>query len=333
MSSTAKIIYTKTDEAPFLATHSFLPIVKSFTSPSNIAIETRDISLASRILANFPEYLTQDQRVTDALSELGQLAKSPDANIIKLPNISASVPQLIAAIEELQAKGFAIPSYPEEAATDQQKKTLATYNKIKGSAVNPVLREGNSDRRAPKAVKNYAKKNPHKMGAWSSSSKTHVATMSQGDFKNNETSVTIETPTSVKIELTDTSGNKHILKQNITLLSGEIIDATVMHKKALLGFLQEQIKDAKDKGLLLSLHMKATMMKVSDPIIFGHAVEVYFSELFEKYNEDFKKIGVDVRNGFGDLLGKLDQLPASKVADIKADISKIYSEPSRSCNG
>lgn len=325
MSSKAKIIYTKTDEAPFLATHSFLPIVKSFTSPSNIAIETRDISLASRILANFPENLTQDQRVTDALSELGQLAKSPDANIIKLPNISASVPQLIAAIEELQAKGFAIPSYPEEAATDQQKKTLATYNKIKGSAVNPVLREGNSDRRAPKAVKNYAKKNPHKMGAWSSSSKTHVATMSQGDFKNNETSVTIETPTSVKIELTDTSGNKHILKQNITLLSGEIIDATVMHKKALLGFLQEQIKDATDKGLLLSLHMKATMMKVSDPIIFGHAVEVYFSELFEKYNEDFKNIGVDVRNGFGDLLGKLDQLPASKVAEIKADISKTYS--------
>ena len=203
--------------------------------------------------------------------------------------------------------------------------SLATYNKIKGSAVNPVLREGNSDRRAPKAVKNYAKKNPHKMGAWSSSSKTHVATMSQGDFKNNETSVTIETPTSVKIELTDTLGNKHILKQNITLLSGEIIDATVMHKKALLGFLQEQIKDATDKGLLLSLHMKATMMKVSDPIIFGHAVEVYFSELFEKYNEDFKNIGVDVRNGFGDLLGKLDQLPASKVAEIKADINKIYS--------
>ena len=325
MSSTAKIIYTKTDEAPFLATHSFLPIVKSFTATSNISIQTSDISLASRILANFPEYLTPDQRVTDALAALGQLAKSPDANIIKLPNISASVPQLLAAIKELQAKGFAIPDYPEEAVTQEQKKVLATYNKIKGSAVNPVLREGNSDRRAPKAVKNYAKKNPHKMGAWSSSSQTHVATMSQGDFKNNEISVTIEKPTSVKIQLTDTSGDKHLLKENISLLSGEIIDATVMHKKALLSFLQQQIKDATDKGLLLSLHMKATMMKVSDPIIFGHAVEVYFAELFEKYDEEFNNIGVDVRNGFGDLLSKLDQLPATKVSEIKAEIDTIYS--------
>ena len=325
MSSTAKIIYTKTDEAPFLATHSFLPIVKSFTATSNISIQTSDISLASRILANFPEYLTPDQRVTDALAALGQLAKSPDANIIKLPNISASVPQLLAAIKELQAKGFAIPDYPEEAVTQEQKKVLATYNKIKGSAVNPVLREGNSDRRAPKAVKNYAKKNPHKMGAWSSSSQTHVATMSQGDFKNNEISVTIEKPTSVKIQLTDTSGNKHLLKENISLLSGEIIDATVMHKKALLSFLQQQIKDATDKGLLLSLHMKATMMKVSDPIIFGHAVEVYFAELFEKYAAEFNNIGVDVRNGFGDLLSKLDQLPATKVSQIKAEIDTIYS--------
>ena len=325
MSSTAKIIYTKTDEAPFLATHSFLPIVKSFTATSNISIQTSDISLASRILANFPEYLTPDQRVTDALAALGQLAKSPDANIIKLPNISASVPQLLAAIKELQATGFAIPDYPEEAVTQEQKKTLTTYNKIKGSAVNPVLREGNSDRRAPKAVKNYAKKNPHKMGAWSSSSQTHVATMSQGDFKNNEISVTIEKPTSVKIQLTDTSGDKHLLKENISLLSGEIIDATVMHKKALLSFLQQQIKDATDKGLLLSLHMKATMMKVSDPIIFGHAVEVYFAELFEKYGAEFNNIGVDVRNGFGDLLSKLDQLPATKVSEIKAEIDSIYS--------
>ena len=323
MSSTAKIIYTKTDEAPFLATHSFLPIVKSFTATSNISIQTSDISLASRILANFPEYLTPDQRVTDALAALGQLAKSPDANIIKLPNISASVPQLLAAIKELQAKGFAIPDYPEEAVTQEQKKVLATYNKIKGSAVNPVLREGNSDRRAPKAVKNYAKKNPHKMGAWSSSSQTHVATMSQGDFKNNEISVTIEKPTSVKIQLTDTSGNKHLLKENISLLSGEIIDATVMHKKVLLSFLHQQITDATDKGLLLSLHMKATMMKVSDPIIFGHAVEVYFAELFEKYAAEFNNIGVDVRNGFGDLLSKLDQLPATKVSQIKAEIDTI----------
>ena len=326
MSSTAKIIYTKTDEAPFLATHSFLPIVKSFTAASNIAVETKDISLASRILANFPEYLTQEQRLTDSLAELGQLAKSPDANIIKLPNISASVPQLLAAIKELQTKGFAIPDYPEEAITQEQKKVLATYNKIKGSAVNPVLREGNSDRRAPQAVKNYAKKNPHKMGAWSSNSQTHVATMSQGDFMNNEISVTIEKATNVTIELTDTSGEKHLLKQNISLLSGEIIDASVMHKKALLHFLKQEIKDAGDKGILLSLHMKATMMKVSDPIIFGHAVEVYFSDLFEKYGAEFKKLGVDVRNGFGDLLSKLDQLPASKASEIQAEIDAIYSK-------
>tara|TARA_B100000795_G_scaffold184614_1_gene140133 strand:+ start:30394 stop:32622 length:2229 start_codon:yes stop_codon:yes gene_type:complete len=323
MTKTAKIIYTKTDEAPFLATHSFLPIVKSFTAPSNIVIETRDISLAARILANFPQYLTQDQRVNDALAELGELAKSPDANIIKLPNISASVPQLIAAIEELQAKGFAVPSFPDEATTPQDKQTIATYNKIKGSAVNPVLREGNSDRRAPKAVKNYAKKNPHRMGSWSSGSKTHVSTMSEGDFRNNEKSVTIAKPTSVNIELTDTAGNKHILKDNISILAGEIIDATVMNKKALLSFLQDQVKDATEKGVLLSLHMKATMMKVSDPIIFGHAVEVYFAELFEKHAAEFKKIGVDVRNGFGDLTGKIDELPANKALEIKADINKI----------
>ncbi len=323
MTKTAKIIYTKTDEAPFLATYSFLPIVKSFTAPSNIVIETRDISLAARILANFPQYLTQDQRVNDALVELGELAKSPDANIIKLPNISASVPQLIAAIEELQAKGFAVPSFPDEATTPQDKQTIATYNKIKGSAVNPVLREGNSDRRAPKAVKNYAKKNPHRMGSWSSGSKTHVSTMSEGDFRNNEKSVTIAKPTSVNIELTDTAGNKHILKDNISILAGEIIDATVMNKKALLSFLQDQVKDATEKGVLLSLHMKATMMKVSDPIIFGHAVEVYFAELFEKHAAEFKKIGVDVRNGFGDLTGKIDELPANKALEIKADINKI----------
>ncbi|MGK0386010.1 MAG: isocitrate dehydrogenase [Patiriisocius sp.] len=326
MTKTAKIIYTKTDEAPFLATHSFLPIVKSFTAPSNIAIETRDISLAARILASFPQYLTDDQRVNDALAELGELAKSPEANIIKLPNISASVPQLVAAIQELQAKGFAIPSYPEEANTNEEKASKATYNKIKGSAVNPVLREGNSDRRAPKAVKNYAKKNPHRMGAWSKDSKTHVATMSVGDFKNNEKSVTIANAGSVKIELTDTAGNKHILKDNIPVLAGEIIDATVMNKKALMSFLQEQIKDATDKGLLLSLHMKATMMKVSDPIIFGHAVEVYFADLFKKYASDFEEIGVDVRNGFGDLMGKLDALPADKVAAIQADIATIMKD-------
>jgi isocitrate dehydrogenase len=326
MTKTAKIIYTKTDEAPFLATHSFLPIVKSFTAPSNISIETRDISLAARILASFPQYLTDEQRVNDALAELGTLAKSPEANIIKLPNISASVPQLVAAIEELQAKGFAIPSYPEEANTDEEKANKKTYNKIKGSAVNPVLREGNSDRRAPKAVKNYAKKNPHRMGAWSKDSKTHVSTMSEGDFRNNEKSVTIANVGSVKIELTDTTGNKHILKDNISVLAGEIIDATVMNKKALMSFLQEQIKDATDKGLLLSLHMKATMMKVSDPIIFGHAVEVYFADLFTKYTSEFEEIGVDVRNGFGDLVGKLNELPADKVAAIQADIAIIMKD-------
>ncbi len=326
MAKTAKIIYTKTDEAPYLATHSFLPIVEAFTAPSNIDIETRDISLAARILANFPKYLKEDQRVNDALAELGELAKTPEANIIKLPNISASVPQLNAAIKELQAKGFAVPNFPEEPSNEEEKQIQATYNKVKGSAVNPVLREGNSDRRAPKAVKNYAKKNPHRMGAWSSDSKTHVSTMTSGDFMHNEKSVTIAEKGSVKIELTTTAGNKITLKESVPVLAGEIIDATVMSKKALMSFLQEQIKDAGDKGLLFSLHMKATMMKVSDPIIFGHAVETYFADLFEKYASDFDKLGVDVRNGFGDLEGKLNELPAEKAAAIRADIKKIMTE-------
>ncbi|MGJ8667767.1 MAG: NADP-dependent isocitrate dehydrogenase [Patiriisocius sp.] len=326
MAKTAKIIYTKTDEAPYLATHSFLPIVEAFTAPSNIDIETRDISLAARILANFPKYLKEDQRVNDALAELGELAKTPEANIIKLPNISASVPQLNAAIKELQAKGFAVPDFPEEPSNEEEKQIQATYNKVKGSAVNPVLREGNSDRRAPKAVKNYAKKNPHRMGAWSSDSKTHVSTMTSGDFMHNEKSVTIAEKGSVKIELTTTAGNKITLKESVPVLAGEIIDATVMSKKALMSFLQEQIKDAGDKGLLFSLHMKATMMKVSDPIIFGHAVETYFADLFKKYASDFDKLGVDVRNGFGDLEGKLNELPAEKAAAIRADIKKIMTE-------
>ncbi|GEQ85821.1 isocitrate dehydrogenase, NADP-dependent [Patiriisocius marinistellae] len=323
MAKTAKIIYTKTDEAPFLATHSFLPIIKAFTAPSNIDIETRDISLAARILANFPEYLNEDQRVNDALAELGALAKTPEANIIKLPNISASIPQLVSAIEELQAKGFAIPDFPEEPSNDKEKEILSTYNKIKGSAVNPVLREGNSDRRAPKAVKNYAKKNPHRMGAWSKDSKTHVSTMSSGDFRHNEKSVTIADKGSVKIELSTTAGKKVTLKDNISVLDGEIIDASVMSKNALLSFLQEQVKDAGEKGLLFSLHMKATMMKVSDPIIFGHAVETYFADLFKKYDTEFEKIGVDVRNGFGDLVGKLDELPVEKANAIREDIDII----------
>lgn len=326
MTKAAKIIYTKTDEAPALATQSLLPIVKAFTEPSGIAIETRDISLAARILANFPNYLTEGQRVNDALSELGDLAKTPEANIIKLPNISASIPQLTNAIAELQAKGFALPDYPEEPTSEEEKKIKVTYDKIKGSAVNPVLREGNSDRRAPKAVKNYAKKNPHRMGAWSSDSKSHVATMSSGDFRHNEQSVTIENAGSVNIVHTDAQGNKSILKEHIAVLAGEIIDATMMSKKELLAFLTEEINDAKEKDVLFSLHMKATMMKVSDPIIFGHAVETYFADLFKKYNDTFERIGVDVRNGFGDLESKISELPSEEKEAIQADIQKVFKE-------
>jgi len=323
MTKTAKIIYTKTDEAPALATHSFLPIVSAYTAPSNIAIETRDISLAARILAVFPKYLTEDQKVNDALTELGELAKTPEANIIKLPNISASMPQLTAAIAELQAKGYKIPSYPDEPKTEEEINIKTTYDKVKGSAVNPVLREGNSDRRAPKAVKNYAKKHPHKMGAWSSDSKTHVATMDHGDFHHNEKSVTLSEAGSVKIVLKGPDGKESILKEKIVVLKDEIIDATVMSKKALLSFLKEQIKDANDKDLLFSLHMKATMMKVSDPIIFGHAVRVYFSELFEKYGKTFDDLGIDVNNGFGDLLNKIEELSEEKRNNITADINAI----------
>jgi isocitrate dehydrogenase len=320
MTKTAKIVYTKTDEAPALATRSFLPIVKAFTKSSGITIETKDISLAARILAAFPDFLTDDQKVADALAELGDLAKKPEANIIKLPNISASVPQLIAAIEELQAKGFKLPSYPDEPQNDAEKEIKLRYNKIKGSAVNPVLREGNSDRRAPKAVKNYAKKNPHSMGAWSADSKTHVATMSKGDFAHNEKSVTLADATTINIVHTDAKGNKINLKEGLDLLSGEIIDATVMSKKALLEFLDEQVEDALDQSVLFSLHMKATMMKVSDPIIFGHAVRVFFKDLFEKHGKTFDKIGVDVSNGFGNLLEKLNELPEDKRDEIRDDI-------------
>ncbi|WP_179335587.1 NADP-dependent isocitrate dehydrogenase [Winogradskyella costae] len=320
MTKTAKIVYTKTDEAPALATRSFLPIVESFTKSSGIVIETKDISLAARILAVFPDVLSEDQKVPDALSELGELAKKPEANIIKLPNISASVPQLIAAIEELQAKGFNIPDYPEEAKDDAEKEIKSRYDKIKGSAVNPVLREGNSDRRAPKAVKNYAKKNPHSMGAWSSDSKTHVSTMSKGDFAHNEKSVTLDEATSINIVHTDAKGNKTNLKSDLALLKGEIIDATLMSKSALLEFLEEQVEDALDKSVLFSLHMKATMMKVSDPIIFGHAVRIFFKDLFDKHGKTFDKIGVDVNNGFGNLLEKLSELPEEKRDAIRADI-------------
>ncbi|PQJ78018.1 NADP-dependent isocitrate dehydrogenase [Polaribacter porphyrae] len=322
----AKIIYTKTDEAPALATRSFLPIVKAFTKSSGIEIETKDISLAARILANFSEYLTEDQKVEDALAVLGDLAKKPEANIIKLPNISASVPQLRAAIKELQTLGYALPNYPEEVETAEDKKVLALYNKVKGSAVNPVLREGNSDRRAPKAIKNYARKNPHSMGSWSSDSKTHVATMTEGDFAHNEKSVTIENATNVSIQHVTNNGTKTTLKETVSLLDGEIIDATVMSKKALLAFLDKEFKDAKESGVLLSLHMKATMMKVSDPIIFGHAVKTYFKELFNKHATTFKEIGVDVNNGFGNLLSNLDEVSAEKKAEILADIDAIFTK-------
>ena len=320
MTKSARIVYTKTDEAPALATRSFLPIVKYFTKSSGIEIETKDISLASRILAVFPDYLNDNQKVSDVLTELGELAKTPEANIIKLPNISASIPQLKDAIEELQAKGYTLPDYPDEPENDKEKEIKQRYDKIKGSAVNPVLREGNSDRRAPKAVKNFAKKNPHSMGKWSSASKTHVATMSYGDFAHNEKSATIDTSTTVNIIHTDTLGNVTILKNSITLLKDEIIDATVMNKKALLEFLEREINDAKDKDVLLSLHMKATMMKVSDPIIFGHAVRTYFKILFEKHGSTFESIGVDVNNGLGNLLEKVEKLPADKRTEIENDV-------------
>ena len=272
----AKIIYTKTDEAPLLATYSLLPIIQAFSAPLGVEIETRDISLAGRVIAKFPEYLSEDQRIGDHLAELGKLTQAPEANIIKLPNISASVPQLMAVIKELQAKGYALPDYPEEATTEEERKIKSRYDSVKGSAVNPVLREGNSDRRAPKAVKAYAKKNPHSMGAWSADSKTHVATMSSGDFRYNEQSVTMAQADTVRIEWEDAAGHTTVLKDKLALLAGEVIDSTVMSKKALIKFLEKEIADAKAKGVLFSLHMKATMMKVSDPIIFGHAVRVFF---------------------------------------------------------
>ena len=321
----AKIIYTKTDEAPALATRSFLPIVKAFTNSSHIEIETKDISLAARILANFPEYLNDDQKVEDALTQLGELAKNPEANIIKLPNISASVPQLKSAITELQTLGYALPNFPEEVKTEEDKTILARYNKVKGSAVNPVLREGNSDRRAPKAVKNYAKKNPHSMGAWTADSKTHVATMTEGDFAHNEKSVTLANATTVRIQHIATNGESTVLKEKISLLAGEIIDATTLSKKALLSFLETEIADAKKQNVLFSLHMKATMMKVSDPIIFGHAVKVFFKDLFAKHQEVFDEIGVNINNGFGHLTNSLENLPADKKNEILADIETIFS--------
>ena len=320
MTQIGKIIYTKTDEAPALATYSFYPIVESYTKAANVAMETRDISLAGRILSQFPQYLSEDQKVSDDLAELGELAKKPEANIIKLPNISASIPQLKAAIKELQEKGYKLPNYPDEPSNDEEKKIQATYDKVKGSAVNPVLREGNSDRRAPKAVKNFAKKHPHSMGKWSSDSKSHVATMEGGDFKANEKSLTLNEETDVKIEFTSKSGDKKVLKDNLHLLKGEVIDASLMSKNALLKFLREQVKDAKEKGVLFSLHMKATMMKVSDPIIFGHAVKVFFEDVFNEYGEDIKNAGGDPNSGLGDVLNAIEKLPTDKKAEIESKI-------------
>jgi len=320
----SKIIYTITDEAPYLATHSFLPIVEAYTAQAGIKLETKDISLAGRILAIFPDFLTKDQKVSDDLAYLGDLAKKPEANIIKLPNISASVPQLKMAIKELQDDGYAIPSFPDNAQTDEEKDVFARYNKIKGSAVNPVLREGNSDRRAPKPVKAFARKHPHRMGKWTSDSKSHVATMGAGDFKANEISLTTDKAMKVDIVHIADDGSVTILKKGLEIQAGEIIDATVMNRNALVDFLHEQIADAKANDVLFSLHMKATMMKVSDPIIFGHAVEAFFEPVFDKHNDIFEEIGVNVRNGFGNLLSKLDNLPADKKAEIEADIQACY---------
>ncbi|MEJ6473917.1 NADP-dependent isocitrate dehydrogenase [Pseudoalteromonas piscicida] len=321
---TSKIIYTKTDEAPALATYSLLPIIQAFTKPANIEVETRDISLAGRIIAIFPEYLKEEQRIGDALAELGDLAKTPEANIIKLPNISASIPQLRAAIKELQAKGYALPEYPSEPKTEEEKEVKARYDKIKGSAVNPVLREGNSDRRAPTSVKGYARKNPHSMGAWSKDSKSYVASMTDGDFFGSEQSVTVAEATDVRIEHVANNGDITVLKQSTPLLAGEIIDASRMSAKALREFLAAQVQEAKEKGVLFSLHMKATMMKVSDPIIFGHAVKVFYKEVFEKHAATFAEIGVDASNGVGDVYAKIESLDDAKRKEIEADLAAVY---------
>lgn len=320
----AKIIYTITDEAPALATQSLLPIIEAFSAAAGVAVETRDISLSGRIIASFPEFLTAEQRINDDLAELGELAKQPDANIIKLPNISASVPQLKAAVKELQAQGYALPEYPEEPKTEQERDIKARYDKIKGSAVNPVLREGNSDRRAPASVKQYARKNPHSMGAWSSSSKSHVAHMSAGDFYGSEQSATMAADDVLKISLHKADGSVQVLKEKVAVLAGEVVDATFMSAKALCAFYAEQIADAKAQGVLFSLHLKATMMKVSDPIMFGHAVKVFYQEIFAKYADTFAKLGVDVNNGFGDLYAKLKNLPQAEQDAIIADINALY---------
>ena len=323
---TPKILYTLTDEAPALATYSLLPIVQAFTSSAGVQVETRDISLSGRIIANFPEYLQPEQQIGDALAELGDIAKTPEANIVKLPNISASVPQLKAAIKELQAKGYALPDYPEEPKTDEEKAVKSKYDKIKGSAVNPVLREGNSDRRAPQAVKAYAKKHPHSMGKWTADSKSHVDSMTEGDFYGSEKSHTMTHATTVTIQLSKEDGSKEILKTGLKLQEGEVIDASTLSVSALKAFLKKAKADAKAQGVLFSIHMKATMMKVSDPIIFGHAVKVFFEPVFTKHAATLEALGVDVNNGFGDLLSNIEKLPADKKAEILADIDACYAD-------
>jgi isocitrate dehydrogenase len=323
-SDSTKIIYTITDEAPALATHSLLPIIQAFTASSGINVETRDISLAARVLANFPKYLTAEQRVSDALTELGILAKTPEANIIKLPNVSASIPQLEAVIKELQAKGYNLPDFPAEPQNEAEQSIKLTYAKVLGSAVNPVLREGNSDRRAPSSVKQYARKNPHSMGAWSKESKSHVAHMSVGDFYGSEKSTTLNAATNVRIEFVAENGDVTLLKEHLPLLDKEIIDAAVMSKAALVEFYEAETAKAKEEGVLLSLHLKATMMKVSDPIMFGYAVKVFYKDVFEKHAAIFDQLGVDADNGIGDVYAKISRLPSEKQAEIEADLAAVY---------
>jgi isocitrate dehydrogenase len=318
------IIYTKTDEAPALATYSLLPIVEAFTKAAGVRVETRDISLAGRILANFPENLTERQKQPDHLAELGELAKTPNANIIKLPNVSASIPQLKAAIKELQGQGYAVPDYPDEPKTEEEKSIRARYGKVLGSAVNPVLREGNSDRRAAPSVKDYARKHPHSMGAWTKDSKSHVSHMQQGDFYGSERSAIVDKAGELKIELVAAGGEVSVLKPSVKVQAGEVIDATVMNAKALRAFFIEQIEDSKKQNVLFSVHLKATMMKVSDPIIFGHAVSAFYSDVFEKHATKLQWLGVDPNNGIGDLYAKINTLPAAEKAEIEADIKALY---------
>lgn len=328
-SSDLNIVYTHTDEAPALATYSLLPIIRSFVSSSGISVEKKDISLSGRIIANFPAALREDQRLPDALSELGELAKSPAANIIKLPNISASIPQLTSAIAELQQHGYAVPDYPEEPESDEEAQVKARYSKVLGSAVNPVLREGNSDRRVAAPVKEYARKNPHSMGAWSSDSKSHVAHMESGDFFGSEQSHVMPNEDEVRIELVSADGETTVLKPSIALQAGEVIDAAVMSCQALREFMAREIDDARSADVLLSVHLKATMMKVSDPIIFGHAVSVYFADVFEKYADVFEQLGIEASNGLGDLYSKIEALPDSEQEAIKADIDAVYTRRPR----